>query len=210
MDEKKNVQGLIDLGKLVLSFAKVNRVTMHEDGVRYESDTDHTVMLSLCACSLASKLYSEKLDIGLVAQFAIVHDIVEVYANDTNSINLGSEEKGEKDEREAESLARIISGFQNVYPWLPETIVRYESKSTPEARFVKTLDKVMTRITNIHNKGAALRALGTTREEITHHFEKQFAVYKQLCGEEFPELFTITEELNRIMLNEIDVKVKSI
>lgn len=200
---KEVAQGLVDIGKLVLDFAKVNRVTMLEDGVRYESDTDHTVMLSVCACALASKLYPKTLDLGLVAQFAIVHDIVEVYANDTNSINLGAEGKGEKEKREADSLARITASFKDTYPWLPETITLYESMSTPEARFVKTLDKVMTRITNIHNKGAALRKLGTTREEITEHFAKQLASYESLCGQEFAELFLIIRIINKQMLDEI-------
>ena len=68
---------------------------------------------------------------------------------------------------------------------------------------MKTLDKAMTRITNIHNKGAALRTLGTTRDEITEHFEKQFAVYENLCGEEFPELFLVIQSLNEKMLEEI-------
>jgi hypothetical protein len=63
----------------------------------------------------------------------------------------------------------------------------------------------MTRITNIHNKGAALRALGTTRDEIKEHFEKQFTVYKNLCGEEFPELFSLIQSLNEKMLEEIIV-----
>lgn len=40
-------QGLIDAGKLVLTFAKVHRVTLHEDGITPESDTDHTAMLSI-------------------------------------------------------------------------------------------------------------------------------------------------------------------
>ncbi len=207
---KEHAQGLVDLGKLILSFAKINRVTMHEDGVRYESDTDHTVMLSVCACALASKLYPGRLDIGLVAQFALVHDIVETYAYDTNSINLDKEGKREKDKREAESLARITADFENVYPWLPQTIVLYESKSTPESRFVTLLDKMMTRITNIHNKGKALRILGTSREDITKHFENQYTHFHDLYGNEFPELFTVTRELNKVMLDEIEIESKGI
>ncbi len=92
-------QGLIDIGKLILTFAKVNRVTLHEDGVTQESDTDHTVMLSVSACALASKLYPE-LNLGKIAQFAIVHDLVEVYALDTNTINITDSEREEKKDRE--------------------------------------------------------------------------------------------------------------
>ena len=48
-----HAEGLVDIGRLILAFAKVNRVTLHEDGKRPESDTDHTVMVSVCACALA-------------------------------------------------------------------------------------------------------------------------------------------------------------
>ncbi len=205
MKESQHAQGIIDLGKLILTFAKVNRVTMHEDGIRYESDTDHTVMLSICACSLASAMYPDKLDVGLVAQFAVVHDLVEVYAEDTNSINLDDEGKEEKSKREAKSLDRITAHFGELYPWLTETIIRYEQKDTREALFVKTLDKVMTRITNIHNKGAALRTLSVSRNEIEKHFDEQYQYYEKLCGKEFPELFALTREINKRMLEAIEV-----
>ena len=103
---KPETQGLVDIGKLVLQFAKVNRVTLHEDGITPESDTDHTVMLSVCACALADALYKDKLDIGKVAQFATVHDLVEVYAGDTNTINISKAGREEKNKKEQESFMR--------------------------------------------------------------------------------------------------------
>jgi 5'-deoxynucleotidase YfbR-like HD superfamily hydrolase len=197
-------QGLIDIGKLALTFSKTNRVTLHEDG-EYESNTDHTVMLSLCACALASALYKEKLDIGKVAQFAIVHDLVEAYVGDTNTINISDTARAEKDKREMGSLLKIEAEFKHIYPWIHTTIAEYERRDTPEARFVKTLDKSMTKITNTINKGAALRKLGTTREEIEKHFVTQLNEYRKKYGEEFPELMDITEELMNNMLQEIYV-----
>lgn len=200
-----NAQGLIDIARLSLQFAKVNRVTMHEDGERYESDTDHTVMLSLCACALAEKLYKDKLDLGKVAQFAIVHDLVEVHVGDTNTINISEGGRAEKDKREMESLVKIKEEFGNVYPWLHVTIEEYERRDTGEARFVKTLDKAMSKVTNILNKGAALRKLGTSKEEITEHFSNQTEEYRKKYGEEFPELIAILEELMENMLQETHV-----
>jgi hypothetical protein len=63
----------------------------------------------------------------------------------------------------------------------------------------------MTKITNTINKGAALRKLGTTREEIEKHFATQLNEYRKKYGEEFPELMDITEELMNNMLQEIYV-----
>lgn len=197
-------QGLIDIGKLAFRFSKTNRVTLHEDG-EPESDTDHTVMLSLCACALAPALYKEKLDIGKVAQFAIVHDLVEAYVGDTNTINISEGDRTQKEKREMDSLLKIEKEFKHVYPWIHTTIAEYERKDTPEARFVKTLDKSMSKITNTINKGAALRKLGTTQNEIEKHFINQLNEYRKKYGQEFPELMDITEELMNNMLQEVYV-----
>lgn len=198
-----HAEKLLDVARLVLKFAKVNRVTLHEDGIRPESDTDHTVMLSVAACALADVLYKDKLNIGKVAQFAIVHDLVEAHVGDVNTINISKENRAEKERREEESLKRIEREFKDIYPWIHMTIAEYERKDTPEAVFVKTLDKAMTKITNTLNKGRAIKKLGTSYDEIENHFRTQSKEYRSKYGKEFPELVDILEELMQNMLKEI-------
>jgi putative hydrolases of HD superfamily len=195
-------QGLIDIGRLVFEFAKINRKTLRDDG-EYESDTDHTVMLSICACAFADKVYKDKLDIGKVAQFAIVHDLVEAYAGDTDTVNISADKKLEKEERERKALERIEKEFGEVYPWIHTTIAAYEDRSTPEARFVKTLDKAMTKITNAINRGEAIKKKGTTYEEIKMFFTNQLGEYRLKYGDEFPELIDVLDELMQHMLLEM-------
>ncbi len=190
----ENTQALIDIGRLIFRFAKVDRVTLHEDGVTPESDTDHTVMLSVCACALAQKLYPS-LDIGKVAQFAIVHDLVEAYAGDTNSFNLSDEGKKEKDRREEESLERIKKEFDAVYPWIGATIVEYESLETDEAQFVKMVDKIMTKLTHRMNTGAYLTKEGKTKEETMKHYETQTKTLEEKYGAKFPEVIAMLKQL---------------
>ena len=64
------------IAQLALRFARVERVTRHEDGVRPETDTDHSIMLALVACDLAP----EGLSRPRVAEFSVVHDLVEAYS----------------------------------------------------------------------------------------------------------------------------------
>lgn len=199
---EKYSEGLIEIGKLALSFAKVNRITFHEDGIRSESDTDHTVMLALCASSLADALYKDILDVGIVAQFAIVHDLVEVYAGDTNSINLSKEGKNDKDKKEQESLTKIKLQFEGVYPWIHTTIESYESLATKEARFVKALDKAMTKITNTLDCGAAIKKHNLKEEDFFRHYETQ-REYLVSLTKEFPELMDIFDLLTKRMVGEI-------
>ena len=195
-----HTQGLVDIGKLVLTFARVDRVTLHEDGVTPESDTDHTVMLSICACSLAQKLYP-KLDVGMVAQFAIVHDLVEAYAGDTNTFNITEEGRKEKEEREEKAFKRIKQEFDDIYPWISSTIEAYESLETDEAQFVKVVDKVMTKLTHRINHGAYLKKEGKTKEETTRHYRDQTKSIEEKYGTKFPEVVTILTILTEDILD---------
>lgn len=198
---KSHTQGLIDIGKLVFTFAKVNRVTLHEDGVRQESDTDHTVMLSICACSLAQKLYP-KLDLGRIAQFAVIHDLVEVYAGDTNTFNISEQGRREKEEREHVAFERIQKEFSETYPWIATTIEEYESLVSNEAQFVKMVDKVMTKLTHRINQGAYLRKEGKTKEETIMHYSNQTKVIEDAYGVKFPQVIEILKQLTDDIIKE--------
>lgn len=144
-------KAVTDLGALAFKFAGTNRVTLWPNGTTPESDTDHTVMLGLIACAVASK-YAPTLNVGLIAQYAFVHDLVEAYAGDTNTFGGLSEEKmRDKEEREAAALKRIQDEFGESLPWIPDMIREYESLNTPEARFIKVLDKCMPKVTRLLN-----------------------------------------------------------
>jgi 5'-deoxynucleotidase YfbR-like HD superfamily hydrolase len=193
----ENAKGLVDIGKLVLQFARVNRVTLQEDGITPESDTDHTVMLSVSACALAKKLYPDSLDIGLVAQFAIVHDLVEAYAMDTDSFGLNEEGKKAKDAREHEAFLRIEREFKDIFPWLSDMIARYEALDTKEARFVKTVDKLMSKITHILNNGAYFKSRDMDSETMWNNYQTMVRVAEEKYGSEFPEVLALMDELIR-------------
>lgn len=142
---------------LSLQFGRVERVTRHEDGVRPETDTDHTVMLALLACDLVQVLGLD-LDIGLVAQFALVHDFREVYAGDAQTLTITPEARAAKEAREAEAGERLRTEFGDG-SWLVSMMDRYELQSTPEARFVRVLDKITPKLTHLLNGCVAAKAL---------------------------------------------------
>lgn len=197
----ENTNGLIDIGKMIFAFARVKRVTLHPDGITPESDTDHTVMLSVCACALAQKLYPY-LDLGKVAQFSIIHDLIEVYAGDTNTFNLSEEGKKQKEEREEAALIKIKKEFDDAYPWIGSTIEQYESLATDEAQFVKVVDKIMTKLTHRMNTGAYLKKEKKTKEETLRHYDTQAATLEEKYGEKFPEVIKILKNLTDDIIKE--------
>lgn len=158
---------VIELAQLCLRFGRVNRATSHEDGHRPETDTDHTVMLSVIACAFAAS-YEPDLDLGKIAQFALVHDLVEAYAGDTNTLisRTSNAEESSKHARESAALATITNEFADTFPWLSQTIEEYERLACRESRFVKTLDKVMPKLTHILNKGAMLARYGVDADNL--------------------------------------------
>ena len=188
------------LGKLILNFAGVERATYREDGKTRETDTDHTVMLGVIGCSIAAKLYPH-LDLGKVAHYALVHDLVEAYAGDTPTFNISPESRADKERREKDALARIEKEF-TVFPWLAETLLSYEDLADTEARFIKTLDKCMPKITHILNKGASFKEIGGEREEMVAFFDRQHADLAGGYAKEFPELMVLIRTIMDITLEE--------
>lgn len=82
------------------------------------------------------------LDLGKVSQYALVHDLVEAYAGDT-TIWASVEEHASKAEREEEALRLIEERFGRRFPWIDQTIKKYELFDEPESCFVYALDKII-------------------------------------------------------------------
>lgn len=193
------VSKTLELARLIFAFGNTNRITCYEDGVTPESDTDHTVMLGIVACAYARE-YAPHLDRGKIAEYALVHDLVEAYAGDTATFRIMTEEdKRGKEEREAAALARIREEFDAVYPWIGETIEEYESLTTPEARYVKVVDKVLPKLTHILNNGAVSKRLGHTQESKSEFLTHQYNKIAESYGADQQEALAFLKALHRAM-----------
>ena len=203
----ETVDKAIELGRLLLAFGLVNRATHHPDGVTLESDTDHTVMLGIMAPAFAER-FVPNLDRGLIAQYALVHDLVEVYASDTPTFGLMDDAHlKDKDAREAAALIRIKNEFGATFPWIPETIEAYESLATPEARYVKVFDKVLPKIVHILNRGVTVRSLGGTYQSTKDFHAYQLAKLAGSYGSdqsEAIEMLRIVNELSDDLVAEVE------
>lgn len=143
---KKQKPDFKDLEKvmreLVLPFLETERAIplLLKSGRRKENDAEHSWSIALMACLLAPHI-DASLDVGKVCQFAIVHDLAEVYAGDTTVFD-AEEEQQTKEEREHAALQKIARDFAH-FPWLVETLKQYELQETQEARFVRSIDKLV-------------------------------------------------------------------
>ncbi len=179
------------LARISLAFGRVERVTRHEDGVRPETDTDHTVMLGLVACESAPS----HLDRAKVAAFALVHDLVEVYAGDTQTLVISPEGAAAKRVREDVARVRLVTELGEG-SWLAEILTTYEQQREPEARFVRLLDKVLPKLTHAFNGCAAALPLTDQSGFVDAHTRQL-----QRFQEEYPEFPEALELLRSSMLH---------
>lgn len=188
---KKTVDEAIALAHLALSLGRVERITRHEDGVRPETDADHTMMLALIACQIAPW----RMDTSKICQFAVVHDLVEAVkgVGDTQTLLISDEDRRLKEERERLAFEQLKGQFKR-NSWLIWTLERYEEQMEPEARFVKVLDKAMPKLTHLFNGAIAAKSLGVDFEGFMVAHQKQVADLEKKYPDQ-PEALELLQEL---------------
>ena len=112
---------------------------------KQETDAEHSYHLAMMVITFADDF--PELNIEKCLKFALIHDVIEIYAWDT--VALDKEAEKTKDEREKASLLRLEKEFWDVFPELIKLLKEYDLKSSKEAQFVYSLDKVHPVIQNV-------------------------------------------------------------
>jgi putative hydrolases of HD superfamily len=192
---EEEIANVLHIGRLAFLSGEVSRAVLRLDG-QQESDTDHATMLCWLACSLAAKFYHDVLDIGLVAQLAMVHDACEIYAGDLYAVDSTAESRAAKKEREHKAIERI-RGELPEFPWMTTMIDVYEEGTSPEARFVRAVGKLCPKI--------ALRLVGLngpllqlTDEQINEFRLREKAEMDDYAAD-FPEILELRDQLHAII-----------
>jgi 5'-deoxynucleotidase YfbR-like HD superfamily hydrolase len=162
---------LMKLSGVVNKFMDVKRATLRQGAP--ETDGEHTLHLQFIAVAYAAQ-YHANLNVGKVSLYSLVHDFVEVYAGDVNSLQ---------------------AELGDTWPDFIELIRLYEELEEPEARFVKSFDKLDPSFSHYSNGGDALMRMGViTREEYNDLCQR---VYERIIkyADEFPDVIAIRQEL---------------
>ncbi|HET8884172.1 MAG TPA: HD domain-containing protein, partial [Candidatus Saccharimonadales bacterium] len=131
---EQRVDELSVLSEVVYQFIDVKRATMRHG--RYETDGEHTLHLQMLATSYAAEYYPQ-LDSGKIARYAMVHDFVEVFAGDVNSLTATPEQLATKGLTEKIAFDRLQRELGPAWPSLMGLVHDYELLKDAEARFVK-------------------------------------------------------------------------
>lgn len=135
------MNNLLDLFQLTREMRGVTRYIHAEIGSdRAENLAEHSYQLALVAWYLND--YEDlNFDLGKIFLYALVHDLVEVYAGDTNAHD--AEGMKTKEEREHQAFLKLKERFEDSFPKLATSIESYERKDSPEALFVYATDKIL-------------------------------------------------------------------
>lgn len=129
---------IFSLVKLLTGFQMVERGVFVPGTNRKENDTEHSYNLAMAAWLL---IIRDKLplEINKVLRYALVHDLVELYAGD--SFALDNAQAATKADREAAAMEQLEA--DELTHGLANDIHAYEALADEEARFVYALDKLM-------------------------------------------------------------------
>jgi len=164
--------------ELIHAFQKVERMVYATGHNRRENDVEHSYQLALVSWYLV-KTNNLPLDADKTIRYALIHDLVEVYAGDTYAYTEDIELRRQKVEREREAAREIetrFSEFSDLHRW----INAYEEQEDEESRFVYALDKLIP-ILNIYlDDGKTWKEDGVTLEAILLYKAEKVAVSPQI------------------------------
>ena len=183
-----SAQICLDLGKTAMHFACIDRVPRYDNGER-ENDAEHSYMLALVAPELSESL-ELPLNSGLITQYAIVHDLIELKTGDKATFLFDKHHQAQK---EAEEHAALVELIHDLPPYTATMLLRYESQEDPEARFVRYVDKLLPIVIDVIGQGERVMRedYGVTSQEALAkcHDSLHERLVEKFNGE-FPELDT--------------------
>jgi putative hydrolases of HD superfamily len=142
---------------------------------RRENDLEHSGQLALVGWYLVSS-NKLSLDIDKVIKYALIHDLVEVYAGDVYFYSLNRKDKEEKEHKARIKIEEEFSEFTDLH----REIQAYEKRVDEESKFVYALDKLLP-ILNIYlDKGRSWKLDEVTLEMLKKHKREKIKLSKDI------------------------------
>lgn len=140
---------------------------------RRENDAEHSWSLAVLALILANTV-DPKLRLDKVLSYALIHDLVEIYAGDT-SVWAPKKLRETKETREKIATTKLRLNLLN-YPDFFDLIREYRDQQNDESKFIYALDKLHNSLTVFSGKETYFRAHNKiTKEQVDQKAKEQRA-----------------------------------
>lgn len=157
---EKQIDFLVEIDKL----KQIERKTKIIGGARLENDAEHSWHLAMMALVL-HPYANEHVDLLKVLKMLLVHDLVEIDAGDTFAYDTqGQIGKFEKEAAAAERIFGLLPEEQAEE--LTALWHEFEEKTTNEAKFAASLDRLQPLIHNFHNQGDTWQKYNINSEQV--------------------------------------------
>lgn len=186
----------LSLADLCIRYAGIERAP-HYTETRPENDAEHSLMVAMLSVELAHSLRPE-LDKGLLSQYASVHDFVEIAVGDTRTYNLTPQEHKDKEEREEQALVPFL---ETLPPYTVALLRNYEEQNTPEARFVRAVDKLTPLLVDIIGPGRMIMRKEFGITNVADLIKNKLRLDENMVrrfGEDNPEVVELYEYLGEL------------
>jgi putative hydrolase of HD superfamily len=132
---------------------------------RRENDAEHSWHMALCALTLKEYVEFENINIEKVLKMILLHDIVEVYSDDTPAFSsYNKEEKFQKELLAAKKIFGILPEEQ--YMEFFKLWLEFENMETEDAKFANVFDRFQGFIQNLSSDGHTWKKWEVTKEMV--------------------------------------------
>lgn len=190
----------LSLADLCIRYAGVERVPRYHEQHR-ENDAEHSLMVAILSVELANELRPD-LDKGLLAQYANVHDFVEIAVGDTPTYDLSEQELTDKHLLEQAALESLLTTLP---PYTAELLSTYERQDSSEARFVRAVDKLTPLLVDILGPGKMVLREDygiTSVVQLIQNKERLDESMMRRFGEDTPEIVDLYSYLGNVFTEE--------
>ena len=143
--------------------------------------------------------YNLPFDKEKILKYALVHDLVEVYAGDTYAYTEDKALLDSKEQREKEAAERLKKEFPE-FEELHKLIHEYEQKSDEESKFIYALDKIEPMLYIYLDNGRLWKEYNISlKMSIEHKIEK--VSVSPTIKKIFDELLTLLEKDKNTLFN---------
>jgi putative hydrolase of HD superfamily len=167
------IDSIINFLKEIEKFKTCERVCQTTSIGRAESDAEHSWHLAIFLILLENEF--ESIDFGKLLKMALIHDLPEIYAGDTNPYRGDTDDKEEKEKNAAVKLFSMLpeSASKSLYSLFDE----YINQKSVESRIVKSADKLMPLIQNLctNEHHSSYRKLNVEYQEVLEYMNKYFS-----------------------------------
>ena len=143
----------------------VERRTLISDGSRHENSAEHSWHLALAVLLFEPLARQRNLNLQRALELALLHDLVEIGAGDTYVYDdAGRESQAAREQLAADEIFGLLPANQNAEfraKW-----EEFENLQTPEAQFVRALDRLLPILLNFTTNGKAWKEHGISAQQV--------------------------------------------